>query len=147
MQLSNAPDAFWESIASSADGTRLTAASSGFIYTSTNSGQTWLTNSPSEDWYAVASSADGGESVGGVYLGGIYTLYSLYKPQLKITATNASGTLSWPVPSTNFILEQGIDLVSWTAMTNAPVLNLTNLQNEVSIPVTNFKGFYRLSTP
>jgi hypothetical protein len=37
--------------------------------------------------------------------------------------------------------------VSWAAVTNAPALNLTNLQNQVTLPPSNRSGFFRLSTP
>jgi len=30
---------------------------------------------------------------------------------------------------------------------NPPVLNLTNLQNQVTLPMNNGSGFYRLKTP
>jgi hypothetical protein len=61
---------YWRSIASSADGTKLVAAASnvnpplsagtGWVYTSTDSGATWISNSlPSMYWNSVASSADG----------------------------------------------------------------------------------------
>ncbi len=32
-------------------------------------------------------------------------------------------------------------------LTNAPTLNLTNLQNEVILSPTNRNSFYRLATP
>jgi hypothetical protein len=53
---------------------------------------------------------------------------------------------SWTVPSTNFELQQNLDLstANWTALTNVPVLNLTNLQEQVSLPATNGNGFFRL---
>lgn len=59
--LTNAPNRQWHAVASSADGSKLVAVVyGGGIYTSTNSGATWLSNSvPSENWYSVASSADG----------------------------------------------------------------------------------------
>jgi hypothetical protein len=51
------------------------------------------------------------------------------------------------VPSTNFVLQQSADLISWADLTNAPALNLTNLQNQVTLPPSNGSGFYRLKTP
>ena len=51
------------------------------------------------------------------------------------------------MPSTNFVMQQSPDLCSWTDMTTTPVLNLTNLQNEVILPLTGSNGFYRLKTP
>ena len=51
------------------------------------------------------------------------------------------------MPSTNFVLQQSADLLSWTDVTNPPVLNLTNLQNQVTLPPSGSSGFYRLKTP
>jgi hypothetical protein len=56
------PGIGWWSVASSFDGIKLVAVplNSGPIYTSTNSGSTWVaTSSPSHIWNSVASSADG----------------------------------------------------------------------------------------
>jgi hypothetical protein len=68
---------------------------------------------------------------------------------MNTTPANGNLTLSWIIPSTNFVLEQNLDLTSmnWTDVTNMPVLNLTNLQDEVTLPLTNGSGFYRLATP
>jgi hypothetical protein len=63
----SAPNAYWGSVASSADGTKLVAAmdcdgnyNPGPIYTSIDAGVTWAqTSAPDTDWIAVASSADG----------------------------------------------------------------------------------------
>src|SRR6266536_810154 len=66
-----APYGPWNSVASSADGTKLVAAarefldscgiySDGLIYTSPDSGATWTqTSAPTNSWQSVASSADG----------------------------------------------------------------------------------------
>jgi hypothetical protein len=51
------------------------------------------------------------------------------------------------VPSTDFVMQQSSDLGSWMDMTNKPVLNLTNLQNEVILSPTGSNVFYRLKTP
>jgi hypothetical protein len=64
-----APTNYWNTIASSADGTKLVAAIYSGIYTSTNSGAAWkLTPAPSgggfdSAWESVASSADGSKLV------------------------------------------------------------------------------------
>src|ERR1035441_2324063 len=52
-------NARWRSIASSADGTKLYAASPGVIMTSTDSGVTWTIRNTSQSWYFVTCSADG----------------------------------------------------------------------------------------
>ena len=77
----NAPNKTWWSVASSADGTKLVAAAYGSgIYTSTNSGLTWISNNaPARNWYSVASSADGKKLVAVINVlstsgaGGIYS--------------------------------------------------------------------------
>jgi hypothetical protein len=46
------------------------------------------------------------------------------------------------------VLQQNPDLTApnWTEVTNAPVLNLTSLQDEVTLLLTNGSGYYRLAT-
>ena len=160
----------WISMASSADGSRLVAVAvtggsyslppyvvDGPIYTSTNSGATWTSNNvPGQNWTCVASSADGcklaaaatGENKP-LTGGGIWIAQSTLAPQLNIATSNTSLDLSWIVPSANFGLQQNSDLTTanWTDVTNPPVLNLTNLQNEVILSPTGICGFYRLKTP
>jgi photosystem II stability/assembly factor-like uncharacterized protein len=76
----------WSSVASSADGTRLVAtvgsspfgAGSGYIYTSSDSGASWVLRNSSPvntamAWTCVASSADGTKLVAVAYNGYIYT--------------------------------------------------------------------------
>ena len=56
--------------------------------------------------------------------------------------------VSWPVPSTNFVLQQNLNLSTgnWDVVTNEAVLNLTNLQYQVTLAPAN-SVFYRLATP
>src|SRR5438093_1006059 len=69
----SAPAKGWLSIASSADGTRLSAACYPSVYISTNSGTNWIqTSTPSNSWSAVASSADGRKLVAAAFDGPIY---------------------------------------------------------------------------
>jgi hypothetical protein len=154
----NVPNAQWQSVASSADGTKLVVAAvgpSGLIYSSTDSGTTWISNAvPDEGWFSVASSADGDKLVV-VSLwvqssnpGHVYISQTTPSPQLNIKpASNNNLVLSWIVPSTNFVMQQSSDLGSWTDMTNTPVRNLTNLHNEVTLPLAASNNFYRLKTP
>jgi photosystem II stability/assembly factor-like uncharacterized protein len=158
----------WTSIASSADGNKLVAAAcynnsnqnpGALVYISTNSGATWTLNAGTNSCGFVASSADGSKLVAwpgnGIYhgtkdtviVGGIYVMQTTPAPQMNITPTNGNLALSWVVPSTNFVLQQSPDLSSWMDVTNPPVLNLTNLQNEVTLPLTGSNAFYRLKTP
>jgi len=57
--------------------------------------------------------------------------------------------LGWTVPSTNFVLQQSSNLnsTSWSVVTNLPVPNLTNLQNQVTLTSPVGTGFYRLKIP
>ena len=57
-------------------------------------------------------------------------------------------TLAWTVPSTNFVLQQNSDLATanWVTLTNTPVLNFSNLQDEIVLSPTNGSGFFRLMT-
>jgi hypothetical protein len=155
----SAPATNWISVASSADGSRLVAVAGGSrliqnpvfngpIYTSTNSGVTWISNNvPVQYWNSVASSADGGKLAAVVHGGGIWVWQATPAPEMNITPTNGNLTLSWVVPSTNFVMQQSSNLSDWTDMMDAPVLNLTNLENEVVLLPTNDSGFYRLKTP
>ena len=152
----NVPIAQWQSVASSADGSKLVAvaAEQGWIYSSSNSGATWVSNSaPNDFWQCVVSSADGDVLVAAP-LGDqsfnpspIYAFYSTSSPQLNLALSPTNLTLAWTVPSTNFVLQQSTDLVSWVNVTSPPVLNMTNLQNQVTVSTSNSSSFYRLKTP
>jgi photosystem II stability/assembly factor-like uncharacterized protein len=144
------PATNWYSIASSADGNKLVAAvQSGKIYTSTNAGATWKTNNVSaKGWDSLASSADGNlVAVTDANSGGIWMTRSGSPPTLNINLSLAQATVSWLIPSTNFVLQQSTDLSAWSNVTNVYVLNYTNLQNEVTIPLSGANNFYRLASP
>jgi hypothetical protein len=163
----------WTGIACSADGNKLAAVAPNVgIFISTNSGVTW-TQDPYpfniDPWggqyfgnqLSVVSSADGsklvlipgemiipfGNTTGTVVpIDAIWTSYSTPAPQLNLSPLGTNFALSWIVPSTNFVLQQNSDLTmeNWVTLTNAPTLNLTNLQDEVILSPTNSSGFYRL---
>jgi photosystem II stability/assembly factor-like uncharacterized protein len=141
-----------ELLASSADGTVLATAPgygiSGPICISLNSGGTWTTNnSPSEDWLSIAMSADGSE----VLACGSYNLYVAHipaQPSLSIAASGSNVVLSWPLPSTGFVLQASGDLTStnWAAVTNS--VTATNYWNQVTLtPPATGNVFYRLANP
>jgi hypothetical protein len=56
--------------------------------------------------------------------------------------------LSWIIPSQSFVPQQTADLITpnWTDVTNTPVLNLTNLQNQVVVPLLMSNQFFRLKS-
>jgi hypothetical protein len=88
----SAPSNSWSSIASSADGTKLAASiAGGLIYTSSNSGATWIqSGAPSANWNCIASSSDGAKLVAAVGEGPIYTSTNSGTAWKKTTApTNA----------------------------------------------------------
>jgi hypothetical protein len=157
----------WVSCASSANGKRLVAIATSsnldlkgasLIFVSTNFGITWIeTEAPEQEWTAVASSADGCLMAGSAanwpivipaYPGNIYTAQITPTLRMNITPANGNLKLSWIVPSTHFVLQQNSDLTTsdWMDVTDTSVLNFTNLQEEVTLPVTNGSTFYRLAT-
>jgi photosystem II stability/assembly factor-like uncharacterized protein len=146
--VANAPNAAWQAIASSADGSKLVAViDGGQIYASVDFGKTWTpTDAPSTNWISVASSADGNRFVAAVKGGGIWVSQLNSSPQLNLTTSSNVIVLSWTVPSTNFVLQESTDLISWTDETNPPVLDLTNLQNQITLFPSNASGFFRLKT-
>jgi hypothetical protein len=96
----------------------------------------------------VASSADGGKLVAaaGFYpaIGPVYLSQSVQSPSANITGGNGNVTVSWLVPSTNFVLLQSPDLANWSNVTNIPSLNTNDVQNYVVLMSTNRVHFYRL---
>ena len=147
----NLPGAFWNSIASSAEGKTLAVSAGGLICISTNTGETWfqVPNLPNENWSSVATSADGRSFVACVGDGPVYTVQLTASSQIAMSKTNGSIGLSWLIPSTDFVLQQSSDLTvnNWSNVTNLPVLNLTNLQNQITLPLPAGNNFYRLKTP
>jgi hypothetical protein len=148
---------FWSAIAMSADGTRMIAGANdnvtgtGPLLTSTDAGMTWTSNNvPLLQWSSVAMSADGAKQSASedIYLlnnlGGLWTTYSPPQPLIKMSST---GKLSWAVPATNLVLLRSSDLFTWQADTNTPVLNTSNLQEEVYEPMVGTGAFFRLASP
>ena len=154
-----APTNDWISVASSADGTRFVAGTSGYdfgdqpIYTSTDSGATWQLSGPQTRWSSVTISADGAKSFateGGEGIANYGLVYAKTAdnllPKLSIHTSNASLGISWLVSSSSFMLQQNSDLTTtnWTDVPIAPSLIFTNLNYQVTLSPTNGQGFYRL---
>jgi hypothetical protein len=135
-------------LASSANGTRLVIAGNS-MYTSSDSGATWISNGAPQFWTSIASSADGSELVANNRNSGIWIGRTLPSPQMNVASSTGNLALSWIIPSTNFVLQQNSNLTkaNWSEVTNVPVLNLTNLQNQVTLPLPSSNQFYRLKTP
>jgi hypothetical protein len=145
----------WWCVASSADGTKLVAATRtwqnvalGSIYISTDSGENWIqASAPDTNWSSVASSADGNKLVAVVAGGGIYTWQAVSPPELNITLSEENILLYWTASSTNFALQQSLNLstTNWTDVTNTTTL--TNGQYQVTPPPSGNSSFYRLVSP
>lgn len=84
----------WKSVASSADGENLAAVSNtGFIVTSSDGGQTWITrtngiSTVQQPWTCIASSATGSRLLAGINSGYLYTSVAATSP----TNGSLSGT-------------------------------------------------------
>lgn len=139
-------------VASSADGTRLVIGGNN-LFISSDSGVTWTLNSTPVNWSSIASSADGLELMGGIGLNGgeneVWIGRTVPSPQINVVSSNGNFALSWIIPSTNFVLQQSSDLTAenWSNVAAIPVLNLTNLQNQLTLPILDGDAFFRLSTP
>ena len=142
-----ASNALWTFVATSADGTKLLANATWYVYDSTNTGTTWASNGVFSVYYSGAISADGNKlATCNNGDGRIYTSYTTPAPHLSLKPSQTNLTVSWLVPSTNFVLQQSADLTSWSSVTDTPTLNFTNLQEQVIVPPTNGDKFYRLVT-
>jgi hypothetical protein len=133
-----------QAIACSANGSNWVIAGAQ-VYTSNDGGVTWSTNLSTAQWFDAAVSADGCEfMVAGD--GGVWAGRTTPSPQLNIHSAGGNVALSWLVPSTNFVLQQNSDLASadWVSVSNSPVLNFTNLQNQVSLSTSPGNTFFRL---
>lgn len=141
----------WTSLASSADGSKLVAAArNGGLYTSVDSGATWVSNNvPPTDWKSVAISADGAKLFAAAFGGGIWTLQTQASPSMSIKTASSNVVISWLKPSMDFALQQktALTAVNWMEVTNPPVFNFTNLQNQVTLPRFTSNSFYRLKAP
>jgi hypothetical protein len=139
----------WTAVAVSADGTRCAAVDAkGFIYTCTDAGSSWNRNStPVLHWQAVGGSADGSVIYAAASNGGIWAGRSTPAAVLRIAGGQNRFTLSWVVPSANFLLQQTASLspAVWTSVTNAPVLNLSNVTYELTLTPSPDNKFYRLN--
>ena len=142
------PIDFWHAVASSADGSKLVAVSTYSIYSSKDGGLTWIKNTaPQIYWDAVGLSADGSRQAATVLNGGLYTVQSTPAPRLHLNPSPGQMTVSWVVPSTNFVLQQSPDLSSWSNVTNTRSLDLNSLQYQINLSTLDNSGFYRLAAP
>jgi hypothetical protein len=102
-----------------------------------------------EFWSFVVSSADGNKRMAISNLGGIWSAQTTPQTVLNLTPVNGALLFSWPVSSADFVLQQSQDLTtaSWVTLTNLPVLNYSNLLDQVVVTPEGASGIYRLATP
>jgi hypothetical protein len=155
----SAPTNHWISVSSSADASTLVVVSEftsptapvGVICISRDSGATWtLTNPPNannSNWHCVAASADGDKLFAGLSYGGIHVSQALATPQLNLTVAGNNPTLSWIIPSMDFVLQETDDLTlaNWTDVTTLPTV--TNYQYQVAHSAPLGNRFFRLKGP
>lgn len=151
-----APVTNWTTVACSADGHAIIAAGGGtsflgHLFLSTDGGASWhQTNALLTHWTSVAVSADGTKFVAAEFGGHIYTLdLSPFTPSpvLDLKGSTSNVVISWLVPSMSFKLQENADLTTsnWIDVPANPMLNLINLHNEVTLPLTATQLYYRLS--
>ena len=148
----NLPQIAWGSATVSADGKRMFVSNNSTNAFSTNDGAIWLAGFPGAIGATIVPAADGGvlfstaSGPGYAGEGGISRVASIIRPHLNIFATN-NVSLAWTIPSTTFVLQQSSDLSNWSSVTNPPVLDFTNLQNQIALPLSASNLFFRLATP
>jgi len=142
------PSEVGQSIASSADASKLMLSANGSIYESTNSGVSWFkTDAPSEG--SLAGSADGSKFF--VLAGGdIYRFDSTPSlptaVKLRITQVQNTLVLSWDGPTGILQQTDYLGTTNWVRVPTQPVL--TNGQLQVTVePSALGMSFYRLSQP
>lgn len=92
----------------------------------------------------------GGHMTGAGYslTGGFWALYAVQTPGLPLLSITKSPTnsvlISWPSPSTGFVLQQNSNLsgTNWTTVPQTPVDNGTNVTVTISPPTGTW--FFRL---
>jgi len=90
---------------------------------------------------------------GGAYTlyGGFWGIYSAVQtpgsPFLTITSSCGNVNISWPAPSTGFVLQENpvVSSTNWNAVSQ--VTNVVNGTNVVTIPATGGNLFFRLVNP
>src|SRR5204863_1589253 len=106
----SAPMEYWSSVASSADGSTLIAATSDeynkFLYTSTDAGTNWSKRGPTNYWNYVATSADGTRMVA-TARNGIYKSSDSGTTWQKTSApTNSWGFIASSADGSNLIVAE-----------------------------------------
>jgi hypothetical protein len=120
---------------------------------STNSGASWSITEAGEttNLCSVASSVDGSRlaaALGHVFwdFPSFYIRQTTPVPRLQVFSRAGSLELSWLLPSEPFVLQESLDLLTWSQVDVAPVLNYTNLHYVANLPTPIGTKFYRLAS-
>ena len=93
-------------------------------------------------------SADGCEVIvcGFAQGGGNWLGHETPHPHLNLRYLGSAVALSWPLPSTDFVLQQKTDFTSgnWFTVPISPSLIYTNLQQEITVSATASNALFRL---
>ncbi len=150
----------WVSAACSSDGAKVVGAGAisdggplgqqGIIFTSSDSGHTWTSNNITTNIIIreVTCCADAGNMfVAGRQ--GVWAFQTNAPPTLEASQGDASVSLRWVIPSQPTTLQFKMDLVqpNWGSIDAIPVTNWSALQVTATVPVTNSREFFRLSSP
>jgi hypothetical protein len=142
----------WSATAMSSDGSKIAAGGRGLIYTTGNSGDTWVSNSvPPNVWYYSMSSSTNGSILAAVANpGGIYVGPMSLAPAMKLglnpglsSGSNGFNVVLYSLwPRLHYEIDTSTNLVNWQAITN---IISTNSSFYFSDPAAkNYKQrFYR----
>jgi hypothetical protein len=92
---------------------------------------------------------DAGILGGGKLVGGFWSLIAPLPPLLTITRAGGNVTVSWPSPSTGFVLQQSTDLSTmvWNNVAQIPSDNGTFKSVTMAIAAAPSARFFRLRNP
>lgn len=95
----------------------------------------------------TSGQADAGVLGGGKLAGGFWGLLAPLQPTLTIQRLGANVIISWPSPSTGFVLQETAALVTaaWSDVAQVPSDN--GIAKSVILPASATTRFYRLQNP
>jgi hypothetical protein len=144
-QSASQPNGYMQ-LASSSDAKRLVGLYAGNVYVSTDFGATWLMSyAPNKTWKSIGLAADGTKMVA-VPSATSDGIYVWQPPVLNYTNNAGSVTLAWPTNGTTFTLQTLPNLMA-TNWVNVGGSTVSNSLRQVTLPLTNDSGFYRLQSP
>jgi len=139
----------WWGLVCSADGTKMLAAAQDIgIWSSTDSGITWVQDNARTDvtWAGLAGSADCSKLVATAINDSVYINVAT-APLLAIAGSGTNVILSWTTNAAGFRLVANTNLTTtnWQTVTNP--INIVIDQNQVTVPAAGAASFFRLQNP